>query len=252
MDDDDLYRLRARSFGAVADVYERARPTYPSESVAWLLEQAAGRRAIDLGAGTGKLTRLLLEQGLRVTAVEPLEEMRAELCRAVPEATALAGSAEAIPAAAGSADVVTAAQAFHWFDHPRALAEIARVLVPSGVVGLLWNLRDDREPWVAELSRILDAGDTTTRFGEEDWAPLAADPRFTPPELREFAHVQTLDPLGLLEWARSTSRLSTLEPAERTAVLAAIADLCRTHPDLRDRDRFALPYVTHAVRAHRR
>ena len=122
---------RAASFGGVADAYERARPGYPDDAVRWL----AGEEpcdVVDLGAGTGKLTRSLVALGHRVTAVEPLEEMLEQLRHAVPAATALRGSAEAIPLPDGSADVVTCAQAFHWFDHEVALPEMARVLRPGG------------------------------------------------------------------------------------------------------------------------
>ena len=117
----------------------------------WLVGEEP-RDVVDLGAGTGKLTRSLVALGHRVTAVEPLPEMIAHLLAAVPGVTAVQGGAEAIPLEAESADVVVAAQAFHWFDHGPALREIARVLRPGGSIALVWNTRDDREPWVAQLS----------------------------------------------------------------------------------------------------
>ena len=126
---------RAASFGVVADAYERARPGYPDDAVRWL----AGDEpcdVVDLGAGTGKLTRSLVALGHRVTAVEPLEEMLEQLRRAVPGATAVSGSAEAIPLPDGLSDVVTCAQAFHWFDQAVALPEIARVLRPGGRIAI--------------------------------------------------------------------------------------------------------------------
>lgn len=129
---------RAASFGGVADAYERARPGYPDDAVAWL----AGDEpcdVVDLGAGTGKLTRSLVARGHRVTAVDPLEEMLVWLRHAVPGAIAVRGSAEAIPLPDGSADVVTCAQSFHWFDHAVALREIARVLRPGGRLAPVWN-----------------------------------------------------------------------------------------------------------------
>ena len=132
---------RARSFGSVADLYREARPGYPLAAVEWALEHAPGRDVLDLAAGTGKLTEVIASAGARVTAVEPLEQMRRELARTVPAATLLSGSAEQIPLADGAVDAVLVGQAFHWFDQPRALDEIARVLRPGGVVGLLWNLR---------------------------------------------------------------------------------------------------------------
>ena len=143
---------RAGSFGSVAEVYERARPGYPEDAVRWL----AGSEpcdVVDLGAGTGKLTRSLVALGHRVTAVEPLPEMLAQLRSAVPGATAVTGTAESMPLADGAADVVTVAQAFHWFDHAAALREIARVLRPGGRIALVWNTRDDTEEWVDGVHR---------------------------------------------------------------------------------------------------
>ena len=144
----DERRGRATSFAAVADAYERARPEYPADAVRWLTGDEPAD-VVDLGAGTGKLTRGLVALGHRVTAVEPLPEMLEHLRRAVPAATAVTGSAEQIPLPDGSADVVACAQAFHWFDQQAALREIARVLRPGGRIALVWNTRDDREPWTA-------------------------------------------------------------------------------------------------------
>ena len=129
----EVHDRRARSFDGVADAYRRARPTYPSAAVAWVLEIAPGRRVVDLAAGTGKLTQVLVSEGADVVAVEPLDRMRAALEQTVPGVRALAGTAEQIPLPDASADAVFVAQAFHWFDGPRALEEIARVLVPGGV-----------------------------------------------------------------------------------------------------------------------
>src|SRR5262245_57888935 len=142
----DERRGRASSFGEVAEAYERARPGYPDDAVRWLTG-AEPCDVVDLGAGTGKLTRSLVGLGHRVIAVEPLPGMLEQLRGAVPRATALSGSAEAIPLADASADVVVCAQSFHWFDHETALPEIARVLRPGGRLALVWNTRDDRDPF---------------------------------------------------------------------------------------------------------
>src|SRR5262245_57326615 len=125
----------ARAFDGTAASYERARPGYPSEAIAYLgrvLGLGAGTRVLDLGAGTGKLTRLLVAAGANVVAVEPLPVMRAELVAAVPGVEVRDGSAEAIPLPDGAVDVIAVGQAFHWFDLPRAIPEMARLLVPSG------------------------------------------------------------------------------------------------------------------------
>ena len=243
----EVHDRRARSFDGVADAYRRARPTYPSAAVAWVLEIAPGRRVVDLAAGTGKLTQVLVSEGADVVAVEPLDRMRAALEQTVPGVRALAGTAEQIPLPDASADAVLVAQAFHWFDAARALAEIPRVLVPGGVVGLLWNLRDDAVDWVAELTRALGgAGDVLTGSGGR-WID---HPRFAEVERGEFPNPEPFDRARLLEWARSTSSIATLAPAERKEALARIGRLADEHPDLRGRERFTMPYVTVAIRAH--
>ena len=138
MPDDDRsaarHQRQASSFGAAADAYERGRPPYPPEAVDWLLPPGASR-VLDLGAGTGKLTRQLRDRGLDVIAVEPSAGMRDQLARAVPGVTVRAGSAEELPLAGGSVDVVLVAQAWHWVDRSRAVPEVARVLVPGGRLG---------------------------------------------------------------------------------------------------------------------
>ncbi len=241
----------ARSFDEVADAYQRARPSYPAAAVGWVLERAAGRRVVDLAAGTGKLTQVLVAAGADVTAVEPLPNMRAHIERNLPGVPAPAGSAEAIPLADGSADAVLVAQAFHWFDADQALREIARVLVPGGVLGLLWNLRDERVEWVAELTAALDgARDVLARSRLLTQAPLR-HPAFADVEREEFANPEPFDRARLLEWAASTSSVATLDGPRRDDALARVARIAAEHPDLRGRREFAMPFVTVVVRAAR-
>ncbi len=241
-------RHQARSFDGVAGAYQRARPSYPAAAVEWALEAAPGRRVVDLAAGTGKLTEVLVAGGADVVAVEPLANMRAELERALPSVRALAGSAERIPLPDGSADAVVVGQAFHWFDGPAALAEIARVLVPGGALGLLWNMRDDRVPWVAELTRVLlGAGDVLT--GSRGLARPVETDVFTAVERREFENPVQFDRARLREWASSTSRIAVLPQAERERVLAEVARLADGHADLAGRGTFDMPFVVVAVRA---
>ena len=152
--DEARRREQATSFGAAAGAYERGRPPYPAEAIDWLLPPGAAR-VLDVGAGTGKLTRELAARGLDVVAVEPLPGMREQLARAVPGVPVHPGTAEDIPLPDGSVDAVLAAQAWHWVDQARAVPEVARVLVPGGQLGLVWNMRDDRADWVAQLSQIL-------------------------------------------------------------------------------------------------
>jgi SAM-dependent methyltransferase len=237
---------RAASFGVVADAYERARPGYPDEAVGWL----AGDEpcdVVDLGAGTGKLTRSLVALGHRVTAVEPLEEMLAQLRHAVPRATAVQGSAEEIPLPDGSADVVTCAQAFHWFDHAAALSEMARVLRPGGRLALVWNTRDDSQGWVAELTDTV-IGRSEFRAGGVVAATASIDETglYGPVERASFSHVQLLGRSELIELVRSRSQCAVLSDDERRPVLDRVGTLFDTHAR---EGVLAMPYVTECFRA---
>ena len=151
-----IHELAAKGFQAGADAYERGRPSYPDEAIAFTVEMLgldAAATVVDLGAGTGKLTRLLVPSGARVVAVEPVEGMRRKLVELAAGAVrVLDGTAEAIPLPNGSADAVVVGQAFHWFAGAPALREIHRVLCPDGRLALLWNVRDESEPWGASIS----------------------------------------------------------------------------------------------------
>ena len=248
--DETAWADRAGSFDAAVDAYERARPTYPVEAVAWLVPPGA-RRVLDLGAGTGKLTRLLVAAGYEVVAVEPLAGMREELARRVPEATVLAGSAEDLPLPDGSVDAVLVAQAWHWFDEARASAEAARVLRPGGTLGPMWNQQDDSVGWVRELRRGLGELKPVTASRDDDPVPHLG-PAFTPAERREFTYEQEMDLPTLLDNIRSRSYVITRSEAERSLLLAGVTELTRTHPDLAGRERFTMPYLTRCWRGYRR
>ena len=240
--------VRATSFGAVAGAYERARPGYPDDAVRWLAGDEPCE-VIDLGAGTGKLTRSLVALGHRVIAVEPLEEMLEQLRRAVLGATAVRGSAEAIPLPDGSADVVTCAQAFHWFDRTVALREMARVLRGGGRVALVWNTRDDSQGWVAELTDTV-IGRSEFRAGGVVAAAASIDETglFGPVERASFAHVQMLGRSDLVELVRSRSQCAVLTEDERRPVLEHVEALFDAHA----RDGvLAMPYATECFRAVR-
>jgi SAM-dependent methyltransferase len=140
-------------------VYERARPGYPAEIVAWMAERLdlrSGRTVLDLGAGTGKLTRALVATGAEVIALEPGDEMRRQLEQAVPEATAIAAGAESIPLPDASVDAATAGQSFHWFRLDEAVPEIRRVLRPGAGLALAWNMRDQEDALQREISALID------------------------------------------------------------------------------------------------
>ena len=240
----DERRGRATSFADVADAYERARPGYPEEAVRWL----AGDEpcdVVDLGAGTGKLTRTLVALGHRVTAAEPLPEMLRELRAAIPEATAVDGSAEQIPVPEASTDVVVCAQAFHWFDHDAALPEIARVLRPGGRLALVWNVRDDREPWVAKLSEVIGSESIGAEDGE---ALIQRSGLFRPLEQAEFVFTQRLDRGTLCELVLSRSYCAVRPPEEQGPILAAVERIFDEHSD---GGMIVLPYLTACFRTEK-
>lgn len=153
-----VHSAAQQGFSAEAQRYAQGRPEYPEALSDWLRD-ALGLRpqtvAVDLGAGTGKFTRLLARTGARVVAVEPVDAMRAQLAEALPQVQALAGSAQSIPLANGFADALVCAQAFHWFATVEALEEMRRVLTAEGRLGLVWNVRDESLDWVAEITRII-------------------------------------------------------------------------------------------------
>jgi SAM-dependent methyltransferase len=180
---------RAASVARVADAYEQARPGYPADAVLWVVGETPCD-VVDLGAGTGKLTRSLAALGHHVVAVEPLGEMLDLLRVAVPGATAVVGSAESMPLPDGAADVVACAQAFHWFDHGPALEEIARVLRPGGRIALVWNIRDERVPWISELSDAM-VGRTGVDRGAVE--PIERSGLYGPVEHATFEHTQIVD-----------------------------------------------------------
>jgi SAM-dependent methyltransferase len=235
---------QASSFGAAAATYERGRPSYPSRAIDWLLPPGA-RRVLDLGAGTGKLTRLLRGRGLDVVAVEPSAGMREQLTRSVSGAEVQAGTAEDIPLDDGSVDAVLVAQAWHWVDPRRAVPEVARVLIPGGQLGLLWNVRDEREDWVGQLGRIIH-GDHS-----QDMASTAppVGPPFGPAERLDVEWRSHLAPDTVIDLAASRSYVITMPADERAAVLAAVRHLLETHPALAGAAEVVLPYVTRCSRA---
>jgi SAM-dependent methyltransferase len=243
---------RRLSFGAGAGSYADHRPGYPAEAVQWVLDGAAREvtEVADLGAGTGALTRTLDALGLAVTAYEPDSSMLDELRRRLPGLPAELAPAEHLPRADASLDAALAGQAWHWFDHAAASDEIARVVRPGGVLGLLWNLRDLSLTWTAALAELIGGEDTTqsaARDAETEYVRLG--PGWGPVERHEVRHEveMTADSLVALV---STYSYVRLRP-DADDVYAAVRELVRTSPDLRGRDTFPMPYITTTYRARR-
>jgi SAM-dependent methyltransferase len=212
---------RARSFGGVAAEYQRGRPGYPPEAIAWLLGERP-LEVVDLGAGTGKLTDALLRAGHSVTAVEPLAQMRAILAERLPEVTVCEGTAERTGLPDASADAILAGAAFHWFDRERAFPEIARILRPSpeSVLGLLGNAIDRSRRWVAAFGEILGPA----RLGRPGHWPKQDELHrwFASVEDRCFPHEQLVDVGTLCDYAAVAQQRRDL--ARRRAPRAASAD----------------------------
>jgi ubiquinone/menaquinone biosynthesis C-methylase UbiE len=225
---------------AVAD-YERARPGFPPEAIEHLRRELAlgpGRVVLDLAAGTGKLTRQLVATGARVIAVEPLTGMRAALERAVPEAEALDGVAEAIPLPDGAVDAVTVAHAFHWFDREQAYREIHRVLRPGGALAVLGDMRDHQSPLQEGVTELLDTIRDHSSINRGRDAEARAE-LFSDWEEWRHPWAQEFDRELLRTRIRSVSFVAGLPEPEQSDLLDRVVALADGMPE-----RFPFPYVT--------
>lgn len=219
-------------FGRAAEAYDRGRPEYPIQAIDWLTDRLglqSGRIVVDVGAGTGKLTRALVPAGARLVAVEPVQNMRGVLTRRLPEVEVLAGSAEAIPLSAASADAIVVGQAFHWFDGPRALEEFGRVLNPTGKLGLIWNRRDDRQQLEREIDEIITPyRGSAPAYRSKEWqSAFGARSPFSLIDQVEIPFTQTLDEDGFVDRLMSISFIASLDEAERRLVEQRLRALAR-------------------------
>lgn len=247
------------SFGAAAVAYAEHRPDYAEAAVRWALEPAPGRRVLDLGAGTGKLTATLTALGAEAVAVEPDLEMLRELNRALPAVNAHLGSAEAIPLPDASIDAIVAGNAMHWFDMDVAGPEMARVLAPGGVLAGLWNVMDDRVEWIAELARVSGAAAIGPRDTLSSWrattgrAHLPASgrtARFGSPEQREFRHGQRRTADSLVAALATRAGVLVMSEDEREATLERIRVHLAGRSETADGE-FLVPMMTGVLRTRR-
>jgi SAM-dependent methyltransferase len=244
----------ATGFAGAVEAYERGRPAYPADAVANLAREfrlTPTSTVLDLAAGTGKLTRLLLPLVGRVIAVEPAQAMLAALHERLPAVDARAGTAEAIPAADGSVEAVFVGEAFHWFGTVQACREIARVLSPGGGLALLWNRErwDEAElPWLAAFGALLEpyrlaAGPFPA--GDDRWMGALQDSeRFPALSCAEVDHVHRSSADGVVALVASWSWIANLPDQERAALLTDVRALVGDEPEL------ALPYRTEVFWTH--
>jgi len=243
---------RRLTFGAHADAYERARPAWPEEAARWLVPDDA-KLVVELGAGTGKLTRAVAALGPRIVAVEPDPRMLAVLCGIGLEG--VEGTAEAIPFDDRVADAVVAGSSLHWFELELALPEIHRVLREGGRFAFGWNYRDDRHPAIARMGKAVYAAQVRTpgpRWRSRDWtADLAASGLFRDVEQALFEHVHELPRVALHDHLMSYSGVAALSEDERRPVFSEVAAVLDSDESVSGGGRLRLPFVVSAYRATR-
>jgi SAM-dependent methyltransferase len=245
--DPALWTRRASSFGTTAAAYAAHRPDYAAKAIRWCL--AGGERrtvdVLDLGAGTGAITAGLVAAGASPVAVEPDRAMLGELRRRLPSVPAAVGRAEAIPLRDQAVDAVVVGTAFHWFDADRALAEIARVLRPGGVLALLYNLDDSSAPWVTEL-REASRSSVSSPPEDVDWAP--SFPGFGPVAVARFPHRHRRTAESLTATIGTHSHTLVISPEERTELLTRVRAVLASHPETAQGE-FDYPLTTIVGRA---
>jgi SAM-dependent methyltransferase len=244
-----MHEAAAKGFAKEALAFARGRPEYPVAVDQWLrdtLQLDETRTVIDLGAGTGKFTRRLLATGANIIAVEPVQEMLAQLTQILPCVAARSGTAENIPVNNGAVDAVVCAQSFHWFATEAAVAEIRRVLKPGGYLGLIWNVPNESIDWCAAMTAIVAPyeGDAP-RFRSGDWRKVFPAKGFGSLREERFRNGHTGHPQQVIvDRILSTSFVAALPRPQQHIVAARLRDLIATTPSLNRREEITVPYQT--------
>ncbi len=246
-----VHDIAAQGFATAGKAYETGRPEYPPDAIKCLVNRlrlGPGTHVLDVGAGTGKMARLLLPTGARVTGIEPVPDMRDAFMRALPSTPILDGTAEALPVPDASVDAIVVGTAFHWFDGLAALREARRVLRPGGALGLAWNVRDETVPWVAELVAMVATymhGDPP-RYASSAWRSAFNSPEastwFEPLGEATFSFAQVMPRTAAIARVASTSFVGALAEETRAEILSRANALLATHPATRDREVIEFPH----------
>jgi SAM-dependent methyltransferase len=252
-----VHRSAALGFERAAEAYEHGRPGFPARAISFLADRLrlrSGTTLVELGAGTGKLTRLLVPSGARIVCIEPVAAMRAALVAALPGVRAIGALAEDLPLPDRSADAAVAAQAFHWFDAGRAVAELARVLRDGAGLALVWNVRDEDAGWVRAMSDLIEPfrGDTPGHRAMRWPEAFARTDAFTPLVRTTFGYGHRTTPDGVVDRTLSISFIAALPDDERAAVADGMRRLLASDPDTAGRAEIVFPYRTDVWTCDRR
>ncbi|MCC7460200.1 MAG: methyltransferase domain-containing protein [Proteobacteria bacterium] len=236
--------------------YERGRPDYPQKVIDFLsvtLPILPSSLVLEIAAGTGKFTRLLLECGVKIIAMDPLQNMRERFVQKFPSIQVIDGVAESIPLPDQSVDHVFIAQAFHWFDAPKAMREIYRVLKPKGNLALVWNVQDRSYDWVDKLGQIVDVHEKgIPQYRTSQWkSHFTGINLFSPIQQVSFQHTYPSSPEMIIDRVASISFIAALPEAERKSVLKEVCDLIESHPDVRSKSTIDFPYITDVYFCHK-
>lgn len=246
-----MHEAANQGYARAAGTYSTGRPGYPAETGGWIsdtLGLSPGKTVLDLGAGTGKFTKLLAATGASIIAADPVPEMLGELKHDLPGVETLVAQAERLPLPDASVDVVTCAQCFHWFANRHAVAEITRVLKPGGLWGLIWNSRDQRTDWVAALTRIMEPYEEgVPRHDKGDWRACFPAPGFTDltEQIFEYGHSGAAEQV-IIDRIMSVSFIAALPEADAAKVRRQIEALIKETPALQEKAEVTFPYVTKA------